>query len=498
MTAAPLRTVAEIRAIEAAFATGPNSAGPDSLMLRAGAAAARQAVEMLAGNPRASGRVLVLAGPGNNGGDAWVAARALQESWHRVTVLDCATGPPQAPEARAARDAFISGGGLAIASWPFAATFDLIVDGLLGIGIARPVQGTLAALIVSANDSGIPILAIDIPSGLDADSGAIQGSAIRAARTLTFLGLKPGLFTGDGPDCAGTVVCDLLGIDGAVLPPTANTLLAARDVRVLVPHRPHNSNKGSFGTVAVVAGATGMLGAGVLAARAALLLGAGKVFFAPLAEDAPPYDTPHPEIMMTRPRELQAKEPDVIVIGPGMGTGDAAKNILVAVLKTGLPLVVDADALNLVAAGRALQNALAKRDAPALLTPHPGEAARLLDCTIADVQRDRIGAAGRLVARFGHSVILKGAGSIVATRGGAWHVCAHGSPGMASGGMGDALAGMLGALLAQGLDADAAAMLGVVLHAAAGESLETSGMQAGMTASELIPVARRLLYEWSR
>jgi hydroxyethylthiazole kinase-like uncharacterized protein yjeF len=492
MPAERLFSVEQIRAIESGFAR----AHPDiSLMQRAGEAAARFAAT-LAG--RDGGRVLVLAGPGNNGGDAWVAARALQQSWHRVTVCCEAPETISAAEGKAARDAFIKDGGKIVAAWPADEAHDLIVDGLLGIGLARAVGGDMAELIERANASGITVLALDIPSGLGADSGVAPGAAIRAQHTLTFIGAKPGLFTADGRDHAGDVRVETLGIDAALLD-SPNSLLTAEAVRPLVPKRNHNSHKGHFGSVGILGGSQGMAGAALLAARAALHLGAGKVLLAMMCDDAPAVDLLQPEIMMRKPRDLLAKEiSSALVIGPGMGVSDMAKNIVAEALKTALPLVIDADALNLIADGRALQNQLVRRTGTSLLTPHPGEAARLLQCTTHEVQADRVKAACALAGRFKSQVVLKGCGSVVAFPDGAWHINASGNPGMASGGMGDALAGMLGALLAQGVAPQDALMLGVCLHGAAADlAVEQRCGPTGLTASEVIFCAREVLNAWA-
>ncbi len=486
-----LFTVEQIRQIETAYA----KAHPhDSLMLSAGQAVARLAQKILDGQ---GGRILVLAGPGNNGGDAWVAAHALQQSWHRVTVLSGAI-ENLAQAAQAARTTFLAAGGKVVSEWPAAETHDLIIDGLLGIGITRPVTGDMAALIARANASGVPILAIDIPSGLAADNGVALGEAIRAQHTLTFIGAKPGLYTADGREHCGQVRLDPLGIDAALLN-SPHTLLTADSVASLAPQRTHNWHKGQCGAVGVIGGASGMLGAALLAARAALHLGAGKIFLAPLAEDAPAFDVLHPEIMLRKARDLSIQEKlNALVIGPGMGTSDMAKNLVATALKTELALVLDADALNLIAAGRALQNQLLRRAAPSLLTPHPGEAARLLQCSTGEVQAQRIKAACDLASRFHAYVVLKGAGSVIAFPDGAWHINSSGNAGMASGGMGDALCGMLAALLAQGLTPQSALMLGVCLHGAgADRAVEQRCGPLGLTASEVIFSAREVLNDWA-
>jgi hydroxyethylthiazole kinase-like uncharacterized protein yjeF len=484
-----LYTVDQIRRIESGYA----EKHPDiSLMQAAGEAAARKAAAMLEGG----GRVLVLAGPGNNGGDAWVVARALQASWHAVTVL--ALGEPKAREAEAAKAAFLQHRGEIRESWPADKRFDLVIDGLLGIGLSRPAEGTIAEIIERANALGTPILALDVPSGLDADSGQALGGTIRAAETITFIGAKPGLFTGDGPDYAGRVSVEILNIDDEHLASEA-VLLTEELARKFAPQRRRNSHKGSHGAVGVVGGATGMAGAAVLAARGALLLGAGKVFQASLCDSVQGFDTQHPEIMLRKPRDLiEQKELDALVIGPGMGTGDTAKNLLAAAIKLPIPLVLDADALNLLSTGRALQNALPKREAATIITPHPGEAARLLAVETKDIAGNRVGSALELAQRFHAVVVMKGAGSVIAFPDGGWCINATGNPGLASGGTGDVLAGMLGALLAQGLSVEHTAQLGVSLHGAAADACVAEGIgPIGLTASDVALAARRLINAWS-
>jgi ADP-dependent NAD(P)H-hydrate dehydratase / NAD(P)H-hydrate epimerase len=484
-----LYSVDQIRRIENGYA----EKHPDiSLMQAAGEAAARKAAAMLEGG----GRVLVLAGPGNNGGDAWVVARALQASWHAVTVV--ALGEPKAREAQAAKVAFVQHRGEICDSWPVDKRFDLLIDGLLGIGLSRPAEGVIAEFIERANWSGTPILALDVPSGLDADSGQALGSTIRATETIAFIGAKAGLFTGDGQDCAGRVSVENLNIDEEHLASEAS-LLTEELARTFVPQRKRNSHKGSHGAVGIVGGATGMVGAAALAARSALLLGAGKVFQASLCDSVQGCDAQHPEIMLRKPRDLiEQKELNALVIGPGMGTGDAAKNLLATAIKLPVSLVIDADALNLIATGRALQNALAKREAATIITPHPGEAARLLAVDTKDIAANRVGSALELAQRFHAVVVLKGAGSVIAFPDGGWCINATGNPGLASGGTGDVLAGMLAALLAQGLSAEHAAQLGVCLHGAAADACVAGGIgPIGLTASDVATAARRLINVWS-
>lgn len=491
-----LMRVKAIRAIEVAYIARNRD---DSLMIRAGEAAFRAATRLCEG----AGRVLVLAGPGNNGGDAWVTARKLQQGWYKVSVL--ASGEPSAPEAVAARSDYLSAGGAVLADWP-ASSQDLVIDGLLGIGLSRPPAVDLAAWIERANASGWPILSLDVPSGLNADTGTCPGSCIRATATITFIADKPGLHTGDGPDVAGTVEVADLG--------TASDLAADADPAncgVLwvnaagprgLPTRRRNTHKGLFGAVGVVGASRGMTGAGLLAARAALFSGAGKVFLAPLDESLPGVDWCQPEIMFRRPRDLLDSEAlSAIVIGPGLGVSDTARNVLEVSLKQAAPVVIDADALNLVARGRALQTLLKRRAENgrlSILTPHPAEAARLLDMDTPAINRDRIEAARTLAARFAAIVVLKGVGSVIATADGRWAINGTGNPGMAAGGMGDVLAGILGALIGQvgegSMSPFDAVQLGVWAHGQAADDCVAAGAgPIGLTPSEVLLACRATL-----
>ncbi|MCU0869385.1 MAG: NAD(P)H-hydrate dehydratase [Burkholderiales bacterium] len=473
-----------IRAVEAAaFATDP----APRLMARAGAAAAAIAVEMLGDHP--APHVLVLAGPGNNGGDAWVVARTLRERWIDTTVVF--TGDPERlpADARAALAAWTAAGG----TWspglsPHAARPALVVDGLFGIGLRRPLDAAHAALVAHAHASGAPVLALDVPSGLDADTGQPVGDAVmRATRTATFIAHKPGLLMAHGPDHAGQVqVCDL-GLGPLIATVPAGRVLDAATIAATLAPRPRASHKGSHGDVRVVGGGAGMGGAALLAGRAALLAGAGRVFVHRLDPAAPPFDPVTPELML-RDATLPDAPPTrtVLVVGCGYGTHADAVARLPALLATPVPLVLDADALNLIAARPDQADAVAARAAPTVVTPHPAEAARLLGTDTAHVQRDRLGAARTLAARLRATVLLKGVGTVIATTGGEWAINPTGNPGLAAAGMGDVLAGAIGALMAQGVPAPRAAEAGAWWHGAAADRLVARGIgPVGLTASEV-------------
>ncbi len=494
MKALPLFDTAGIRALEERAAKG--LAGP-TLMQRAGRATARVAGAMAAdtGAP-----ILVLAGPGNNGGDAWVAAAQLRESFHRVTVLDFAGTTPKAPEAREARDRFVAAGGATVREWPADIRPALVVDGLLGIGLGRQLEGAMAALVQRINACGAPVLAIDIPSGISSDTGAVRGVAVRATRTLTFIARKVGLCTGEALDHSGEIVVDDLGLDPSLVATATGGLLTVESLGGVAAPRARNSHKGTFGTLGIVGGGKGMVGAAILAARAGLLAGAGKVFVGLLAPEPPAFDPAHPELMLRPVDDTLAA--DVLVVGPGAGhspseTSPSAfeRHTLPALLSLPKPLVLDADALNAIAVHAAMRDGLANnRRGPTILTPHPAEAARLLHTTTAVVQADRLTAARTLAEKFRSEVVLKGAGSVCASPDGTWAVNATGNPALATGGTGDVLAGLIGAMLCQGLPAMEALRFAVCLHGAAADSLVARGIgPRGVTASEVAMEARAVL-----
>ncbi|MGO4326135.1 NAD(P)H-hydrate dehydratase [Cupriavidus sp. 2TAF22] len=500
----PLYDVAAIRRIEAsAMATLPAF----ELMSRAGAAAAdwlaRQAPD---------GPLLMLAGPGNNGGDALVAATRLHLAGRKVQAW--LTADPDRLPADAARawlEARAAGvplhavpesacrGGLP----PFPADTRALVDGLLGIGLNRAADGYMAQWIVQANDAGLPVFALDIPSGLFADTGA-GAPAVRACRTLTFIGAKPGLLTLDGRDCAGEVDIAPLGLPyPPAEAPCAMVGLPASFAAAL-PARRHATNKGSFGSLAVIGGGIGMTGAPLLGARAAQHLGAGRVHIAFLAQPAPLLDPVHPELMLHPLADIELANMSALVIGPGMGTGAAARKQFAQLLHgcaaaTGAPaLVLDADALNMLAADPALAAMLAASQLPRVMTPHPLEAARLAGLSVAEIQRDRLAAARSLAAQWQAVVVLKGSGTVIAAPPDAGSTQAlsinpTGNAGLATAGTGDVLAGMIGALLAQGMPPLQAAQAAVWLHGRAADFLVAEGTgPAGLTASELYIPLRSL------
>ncbi|HYF57805.1 MAG TPA: NAD(P)H-hydrate dehydratase [Burkholderiaceae bacterium] len=509
-----LRTVA-LRALEARALA---ATADGELMGRAAAAIARAAARMLRAMP-AGTPVLALAGPGNNGGDALLAALALAAKGHAVRAIALRPDPPRAPDARRAwhrwRDA-----GLPIAA-PDAldALLDdapLVVDGLFGIGLDRPLPEAAAEIAIRLARRDATVLAVDVPSGLDADTGALVGGAdavaVRAARTVTMIADKPGLRTGAGPAHAGVVEVADLGLAGAGFaiapdgpgdggaPACTGVLVDAAAVRGLLAPRAADAHKGRFGDVLVVRGAPAMRGAATLALLGAQAVGAGRLHLG--VDDDGGGDPMRPEAM-TRRIDPASADPEralgpatAVVVGCGLGTGEAAAAKLAAAIAHPAALVIDADGLNAIAADPSRRTALVARSRagrPTVLTPHPLEAARLLGCGTGDVQRDRIVAAHRLATATGTCVVLKGAGTVVALPDGRWTVNASGGPILSVAGTGDVLAGVVAGLLAAGLAPFVAAVLGAWLHGAAADALAAADDRAagiGLAAPELAAAIR--------
>jgi len=487
MPALPIYTTPAIRKLEelAAPAAG-------HLMERAGAAAAEFARDLCGDTAKA---ILVVAGPGNNGGDAFEVAARLKHWFFRVSAVFSGERDKLPKDALAALGKWETAGGTLLREIPGESRFDLAVDGLFGAGLARPLAGAHGALVQKLNALGVPILALDVPSGIDADTGVIMGSAVRASHTITFIAYKPGLLTLDGPDHCGELKLDTLGLDPAGLLEPEGMLLAADILDRAIAPRRRNFHKGQAGSVGVLGGAAGMVGAAVIAGRAALKCGAGRVYLGLLTARPPYIDDAQPELMLRKPAAVLEKElVDVLVAGPGMGNADPARKLLRAALAARVPVVLDADALNAIAGSRTLAASLAKRNATTIMTPHPAEAGRLLGTTTAAAQADRVASARAIARRYRSLVVLKGNGSVIAAPDGKFWINSSGNPGMASAGMGDALAGMIAALVAQGAEPLQALLAGVYLHGAAADALVAAGVgPAGITASEVIDRARVLL-----
>lgn len=481
----PILSLPALRAVELRHADLP-------LMERAGEAAAGVALTLL---NRLHATVVVLAGPGNNGGDAFVVARLLRERGVTVEVLGHPHRSHPPAQAAAAWQALQATGLRESTGLPEAVP-DLIIDGMFGIGITRTIAEPWASWIRWANGSGVPVLSLDVPSGLDAATGVAGQPAIVASRTATFIALKPGLVTADGPDRCGAI-----SVHDLALPEVGATRsgiwlewtrLAHAPPEVLARRR-RVTHKGNFGTAVVIGGAEGMVGAALLAGRAALAVGAGRVVVKLVAQDAPRVDLATPELML-RAAALPIEGADALVVGPGLGTSAQSLELLSAAATHDVPLVLDADALNLIARDPALASTIAQRKAATLATPHPAEAARLLACDTAAIQSDRVAAATAIASRLRAIAILKGAGTIVAYPDGRFDINATGNPALSTAGSGDVLSGMLGALLAQRIDPVAAARIAACLHGAAADALVADGIgPVGVRASEVIERARTLV-----
>jgi len=477
-----LYSTAQVRAIDA-HAINELGVPGYTLMKRAGEAALRY----LRTRWPTAHRIVIVCGSGNNGGDGYVLARFAHASGLTVTVLAAAEPAELRGDARQAYEDFrASEGGVK----PFApeqlSSGEVIVDAILGTGFKGRVREHLVPVIQAINSCGTPVFALDVPSGLDSDAGTAAGEAIRAEATVTFVGLKTGLFVGDGPEYAGTVFFDDLELADAPqlgLAPRLNRIVEA-EIHTALPHRPRSSNKGDFGRVLIVGSGRGMPGAARLAGEASLRVGAGLVTVAVAPENVMAIAAGRPELICLGVKEEgelteALSRADVVAVGPGLGRTDWAHEALNAVLRSGKPLVVDADALNLLAEG----TAKAREDW--ILTPHPGEAGRLLGTDAKEVQQDRLAALDRLLERWHGTVVLKGAGTLVGAAGRTPGLCERGNPGMATAGTGDVLTGTIAGILAQCSDPWAAARAGVLVHAMAGDAAARGG-ERGVLASDLL------------
>lgn len=518
-----LYRIEEIRHIESqAKAQQPTP----TLMQRAGLAAAKFAQTLLSPiQANQTGQILILAGPGDNGGDAFECATQLAhlrpDLRHALYLLQLGDRQRYSADAQASLH-LAEQAGIQIIEPAFLLEtknkWQLIIDGLFGIGLSKTLTEPFVSLIQSINQLAetqqIPILALDVPSGLDANMGCIVGQtekhpapAICANFTLTFIGNKPGLHTAAGKNLAGSVSVDALGIDPSLFPATSLCLNNPDLFSSALKPRALDSHKGSYGDVMIVGGADGMQGAALLSGRTALHCGAGRVHVAFLSSSIP-FDALNPELMC-RPAKEQKFDRDVIVIGPGLGQSEEAEQVLRKVLADAQKLVIDADALNLIAEDQSLMTqvrARKARDAFTMVTPHPLEAARLLNCTVAEIQTKRLQMAQTLADQLQVTVILKGAGSIIAapqatvinlgstSSSSVTSINLSGNPALATAGTGDVLTGVCAALLAQGVPLNDAARLAVWLHGIAADRLVASGIgPIGIAASEFIPMIRASL-----
>jgi len=478
-----LYTAAQVRALdrEAIMTLGISG---HVLMQRAAAAAWR----VLRARWPLARRLVVVCGSGNNGGDGYLLAATAREARMDARVI-APIAPRNAGDAVRARLEWLAMGGAILdpdAGFPDS---DVCVDAMFGTGLTRQVEGSSRALIDALNASGRPILALDVPSGIDADTGNVQGAAVKAAATVTFVAHKRGLFTGAALNHRGEMTLDTLGLPDDLYKnshPDAR-LLSMRRMATWLPQRRRDAHKGDFGHVLAIGGELGMGGAIRLCAEGALRTGAGLVSIATRVDNVSAINAARPELMAHGVKDTATLLPllqrsSVIALGPGLGQGDWSRALCQAALAAGKPLVLDADGLNLVAARKGVQLPV-----QSVLTPHPGEAARLLGSDAASIARDRFAAARELARQYRAVVVLKGAGTVVAHPEGEVAVCPWGNPGMSSGGMGDVLTGVIVSLLAQGLNAWRAARFGVALHAKAADAAAEASGEAGLLASDLFP-----------
>jgi len=475
----PLHSVADIRAVEL---SAQRDLPDGTLMARAGAAAAAHISASHVGK-RLS--VCVVAGPGNNGGDGYEAAVELKALLHDVTCVQIAE--PVAEDAKRAFARWAASGGHTRFDLPDEHSFDCVVDALLGIGQARPLREPLLSAVRWINRQPTSVIALDVPSGLDADRGSWHGAVdgVRASSTITFIADKAGLHTGDGAEAAGAVTIAALATR---LPPARLWLTTPSDFEQITQPRQRNTHKGSFGNAFIVGGNVGMVGAALLAARAALRIGAGRVYVDCVGAAEFRVDPLQPELMFTS--AAPADRMQALCIGCGLGDDSRALDALQKSLQQSAAVVIDADALNLIARDAALSSQLSSRTATTLLTPHPLEAARLLGCSVEEIQADRINCAQRLAERFGSIVILKGAGTVIVHPDGRCAINPTGGPALATAGTGDVLAGLICGLLAQGFDPWQSALGGVWLH---GRAADSAGFDVGLVASDIAPLAARAL-----
>ena len=493
----------------------------------------------------AARRVAVVAGPGNNGGDGFVVARLAASEGLSVSVTlvgdaariagDARTayrrmlreapglapaqdmaGDPAPPAPPAGRSGLVPARGTAKDPETPAPPVrrsglapirnmtgdpekdpEVIVDALFGTGLTRAVSGAAAAAVRAMNASPAPVLALDVPSGIHSDTGRVLGVAVRAAATVSFIGLKQGLFTREGRECAGEIVYRDLGAPGHVFARVAASArrTAYRDCAGLIDVRRRDAHKGRFGHVLVVGGDHGFAGAACLAGAAAGRTGAGLVSVATRPEHVAALVVSRPEMMVHGVGSPAALDPlieraSVIAVGPGLGRGRWGASLLERAVSADRALVIDADAINLLAEGTVAWPGTAAR--PVVYTPHPGEAGRVLGEPAGVVESDRFAAARALAEAHPGTWLLKGAGTIVAEPGAIPRVCEGGNPGMASGGMGDVLTGVVAALLAQGCGGLDAAAAGACVHAAAGDAAAGDG-ERGMLASDVIAALRPLV-----
>lgn len=433
--------------------------------------------------------IAVFCGSGNNAGDGYIIAGLALDAGLKVCVYTVSDPEKLNGDALAAYRQYFDASGtvMAFQAGQFV-NADVLVDALLGTGLDRPVAGLYAEAIQAINAHSAPAIAVDIPSGLNADTGNALGCAVKADCTVTFIGLKLGLFTGQSAEYCGEIGYAQLGVPDDVF--AGIKAAAMRVVKIPMPRRGRCAHKGRYGHVLIVGGELGYSGAARMAGEAALRVGAGLVSIATRPEHSGLMNLGRPELMChgvetAEQLAVLLAKADVVVVGPGLGQRAWAKALFNMVIASGKPMVVDADGLNILANEPAAK-------ANWILTPHPGEAARLLNCTTADIQQDRFAAASSIQAEYGGVAIVKGAGTVIASEQ-ELAVSNTGNPGMASGGMGDVLAGVIAGLLAQGLPLQDAARQGVYNHGLAADLAAGKDGERGLLASDLMPYLRQLV-----
>jgi NAD(P)H-hydrate epimerase len=475
-----LYTAAQVRQLDR-YAIEQEGMPGYELMQRAGNLAFN---ELLVAWPGAE-QILICCGPGNNGGDGYVVARLALEACLQVQLIQLGDSGRIKGEAAQARKGFLDAGGEELAWKGALPEADVIVDALLGTGIEREVEGDYLACIQAINSHNAAVVSLDIPSGLNADTGTPMGEAVCAELTVSFVAQKKGLHTGIALDYRGRLSFDDLGVPHSAYA-SVNSQVSLSPTGIRFEPRPLNSHKGMFGHVVIVGGGQGMPGAAIMAGKAALRAGAGCVSILTTPEHAALIPIHCPELMAHGVEQATDARPileqaSCLVIGPGLGLGDWARRLFDVALEYPVPTVLDADALTLLAAS-------SRKGGQWIITPHPGEAGRLLNKDSRAIQADRFAAAARLHERFNATVVLKGAGTLVVSAEGV-EVCPAGNPGMATAGMGDILSGVIAALIGQGMGLAEAASHGVCIHASAGDRAASRGKR-GLMATDLLEYIR--------
>lgn len=495
--ARPLYSASEVRELDRIAIEVKGIAGI-SLMRRAGAAC----LHLIKSKWPDTRSISIFTGSGNNAGDGFVIAGLAAQQGIRCQVVYLKDPAKLAGDALLA---FEWSRQFPISCISFDSSTEIegeiIVDALLGTGSTGELRKEFHEAITLINARDLPVLAVDLPSGLNPDTGFVAGTAVKADVTVTLVGPKIGLFSGSGPEMAGLTYLDDLEIPEDVYAqvPAGASLMGLRDLGALLGRRARNSHKGDFGHLLVVGGDHGMAGAAIMAGDAAMRVGAGLVTLATRKEHFAAVISRRPEVMTVgvesrdQMAELLGKF-TCCVVGPGLGQSAWSREMLMAAIEADVPMVLDADALNLLASlDRELDGQLHRNARKSwILTPHPGEASRLLACSTGDIQADRFAASRRLMEKYAANVVLKGAGSVVSTDEGLF-VCPYGNPGMSVGGMGDVLSGVLGGLLAQGIEPAESLKLGVCLHSLSADQLAGKRGERGILATELLPILQKLV-----